>query len=123
MWQVGRDVDIEAPVVELVQRFRESFPVPWEALEHDHLGYILHAFHDGDEHVALVGLARGEANAAIPHENRRHTVVRRGGKSGFPRYLPIIMGVHVDRKSVVSGKSVSVRVDLGGRRIIKKKTK
>src|SRR3546814_13345613 len=28
----------------------------------------------------------------------------------------------VDRKSVVSGKSVSVRVDLGGRRIIKKKT-
>src|SRR3546814_18367636 len=27
-----------------------------------------------------------------------------------------------DRKSVVSGKSVSVRVDLGGRRIIQKKT-
>src|SRR3546814_18691792 len=29
----------------------------------------------------------------------------------------------VDRKSVVSGKSVSVRVDLGGRRIIQKKTR
>src|SRR3546814_18846431 len=28
----------------------------------------------------------------------------------------------VDRKSVVEGKSVSVRVDLGGRRIIKKKS-
>src|SRR3546814_14426464 len=28
-----------------------------------------------------------------------------------------------DRKSVVSGKSVSVRVDLGGRRIMKKKKK
>src|SRR3546814_19766435 len=28
-----------------------------------------------------------------------------------------------DRKSVVSGKSVSVRVDIGGRRIIKKKNK
>src|SRR3546814_18783641 len=28
-----------------------------------------------------------------------------------------------DRKSVVSGKSVSVRVDLGGRRIIKNKNK
>src|SRR3546814_11578556 len=27
----------------------------------------------------------------------------------------------IDRKSVVEGKSVSVRVDLGGRRIIKKK--
>src|SRR3546814_19725026 len=31
-------------------------------------------------------------------------------------------GSYTDRKSVVSGKSVSVRVDLGGRRIIKKKT-
>src|SRR3546814_16280318 len=29
----------------------------------------------------------------------------------------------VDRKSVVSGKSVSVRVDIGGGRIIKKKQK
>src|SRR3546814_19265176 len=29
----------------------------------------------------------------------------------------------IDRKSVVEGKSVPVRVDLGGRRIIKKKTK
>src|SRR3546814_15100388 len=28
-----------------------------------------------------------------------------------------------DRKSVVYGKSVSVRVDIGGRRLIKKKTK
>src|SRR3546814_13945465 len=30
-------------------------------------------------------------------------------------------GVSLDRKSVVSGKSVSVRLVLGGRRIIKKK--
>src|SRR3546814_13346250 len=30
-------------------------------------------------------------------------------------------GYVLDRKSVVSGKSVSVRVDLGGRRVIKKK--
>src|SRR3546814_20738963 len=32
-------------------------------------------------------------------------------------------GQRTDRKSVVSGKSVSVSVDLGGRRIIKKKKK
>src|SRR3546814_18488462 len=31
-------------------------------------------------------------------------------------------GLEGDRKSAVSGKSVSVRVDLGGRGIIKKKT-
>src|SRR3546814_19185724 len=33
------------------------------------------------------------------------------------------LGDGKDRKSVVSGKSVSVRVDLGGRRIVKKKMK
>src|SRR3546814_12634461 len=33
------------------------------------------------------------------------------------------LGLLGDRKSVVEGKSVSVRVDLGGRRIIKKKNK
>src|SRR3546814_12317827 len=32
-----------------------------------------------------------------------------------------IISIVQDRKSVVQGKSVSVRVDLGGRRIIKKK--
>src|SRR3546814_11680450 len=36
--------------------------------------------------------------------------------------LPFARGIiHLDRKSVVSGKSVSVRVDLGGRRILTQK--
>src|SRR3546814_17257187 len=35
---------------------------------------------------------------------------------------PLTDGLGPDRKSVVSGKSVSVRVDRGGRRISKKKT-
>src|SRR3546814_15460915 len=44
------------------------------------------------------------------------------GSKAQLRYPPHLD--HIDRKSVVSGKSVSVRVDLGGRRIItKKKTK
>src|SRR3546814_12487978 len=34
-----------------------------------------------------------------------------------------LMAAQRDRKSVVEGKSVSVRVDFGGRRIIKKKTR
>src|SRR3546814_21065686 len=36
-------------------------------------------------------------------------------------FPPRQIGTFIDRKSVVSGKSVSVRVDLGGRRILKKK--
>src|SRR3546814_19203100 len=35
--------------------------------------------------------------------------------------VPLPLNTTTDRKSVVSGKSVSVRVALGGRRIIKKK--
>src|SRR3546814_15889797 len=45
-------------------------------------------------------------------------------QSGIPFELGIIRSHYVgrtDRKSVVSGTSVSVRVDIGGRRIIKKK--
>src|SRR3546814_16856937 len=45
----------------------------------------------------------------------REIVERAGGT------LTIENGAQGDRKSVVEGKSVSVRVDLGGRRIIKKK--
>src|SRR3546814_14474046 len=45
--------------------------------------------------------------------------------AGAPsRLLPILFGerAHRERKSVEEGKRVSVRVDLGGSRIIKKKT-
>src|SRR3546814_13498366 len=52
----------------------------------------------------LAGLARSEAGAVAP------TVALS------------LFGL-IDRKSVVEGKSVSVRVDLGGCRIIKKKKK
>src|SRR3546814_13863568 len=49
-----------------------------------------------------------------PHPPRLYR--RRGHRPRHLRLLP-------DRKSVVSGKSVSVRVDLGGRRSIKKKNR
>src|SRR3546814_11213926 len=44
-----------------------------------------------------------------------------GGKGEHHRAGAKVKDVAEDRKSVVSGKSVSVRVDLGGHRIIKKK--
>src|SRR3546814_11500876 len=62
--------------------------------------------------------------------------VTAGAMKGVTRHAPVVAArkyfmreMHdaglssgtIDRKSVVSGKSVSVRVDLGGRRIIKKK--
>src|SRR3546814_11376550 len=50
----------------------------------------------------------------------RHQQVR-GDVLFLPRLERALFAAPGDRKSVVSGKSVSVRVDLGGRRIIKKK--
>src|SRR3546814_15210663 len=45
------------------------------------------------------------------------------GRTGGPISPASAVRGRKDRKSVVSGKSVSVRVDLGGRRILKKKKK
>src|SRR3546814_7593915 len=54
----------------------------------------------------------------IRHHSLHHSVNYEATRCNYANSLIVI-----DRKSVVSGKSVSVRVDLGGRRIIKKKNK
>src|SRR3546814_16217659 len=76
---------------------------------------------------------RGELRVDIPvvisnHADLRESVERFGVRF---EHVAIDAATHAqgeakmlaDRKSVVEGKSVSVRVDLGGRRIIKKTNK
>src|SRR3546814_17022902 len=58
------------------------------------------------------GTPSPEANA-IPGPGSRILAIEAGESA-------IVSNAPVDRKSVVEGKSVSVRVDLGGRRTIKK---
>src|SRR3546814_739551 len=62
-----------------------------------------------------------------PHPRARgggdHHWLYRKARSREHRPRPRRLRRHQDRKSVVSGKSVSVRVDLGGSRSIKKKKK
>src|SRR3546814_19780561 len=66
------------------------------------------------------GVSRQPVDEDRPFGRRRRIEVKsRGDRVGI-----VERGggdVDLDRKSVVEGKSVSVRVDLGGRRIIKKK--
>src|SRR3546814_20975534 len=74
-------------------------------------------------------LSTGRADP--PTASRSSPSIEPGHRAGFCRFRSFPMAeffTHFsclldvgDRKSVVSGKSVSVRVDLGGRRIIKKK--
>src|SRR3546814_14083201 len=67
----------------------------------------------------LRGMHRRQPRLLLGHRNlvehqARHDRVGRSS-ADVPREAAL------DRKSVVSGKSLSVRVDLGGRRILKKK--
>src|SRR3546814_11535023 len=57
----------------------------------------------------LLGLMNGKIDLVFEHEGRYHVLDYKSNTLGE------------DRQSVVEGKSVSVRVDHGGRRIIKKK--
>src|SRR3546814_11035767 len=70
-----------------------------------------------------------EAIRAPPHaveiaiSDRRAHRPASGLRSARRPRAPPDSGPQRDRKSVVQGKGVSVRLDIGGRRIIKKKTK
>src|SRR3546814_18363508 len=90
---------------------------------------------DGEDFVIRNGDMR--FNRALYGTNTAFRV-EAGDLPEFALYLPGVGGnfhlgvvgggqskwlTEADRKSVVSGKSVSVRVDLGGRRIIKTKKK
>src|SRR3546814_13664467 len=65
------------------------------------------------------GPPKPQASCALPategQEIRTDSEMVRTAREGVMEFL--------DRKSVVEGKSVAVRVDLGGSRIIKKKNK
>src|SRR3546814_18225064 len=75
----------------------------------------------------LQGRRRAVGLAQILHQHQRSPIRRRGQqRHDNNRQESHWRAEHagrngLDRKSVVEGKSVSVRVDLGGRRIIKKK--
>src|SRR3546814_7156019 len=65
----------------------------------------------------------GSINAFIASE-REHMTRYRNTLADMAHSLKTPLAViRADRKSVVSGKSVSARVDIGGRRILKKKKK
>src|SRR3546814_18481972 len=75
-----------------------------------------HMFAIRKDRVSFTGLAKGASVLALGFATSAvaQTTTTQDPAASTPREAR-------DRKSVVEGKSVSVRVDLGGRRIIKKK--
>src|SRR3546814_19635558 len=71
---------------------------------------------DGEEAIDVLHVVDVQRAGRLVEQQPVLQVVVLGDGVGLARVEQVL-----DRKSVVSGKSVSVRVDLGGRRIIKKK--
>src|SRR3546814_17737607 len=98
---------------------------PYTTLFRSSLGRALGGGRQGRRHRSrylLIGFSPHEAcppriMRARFLQDDRGSRVRRRDRAPSAR----TRGAGEDRKSVVKGKSVSVRVDLGGRRIIKKK--
>src|SRR3546814_12382881 len=67
----------------------------------------------------LGGAVTGAAKAA----KVRPLLIRRAGRRAPAEGVRVFAAFAVDRKSVVSGKRVSVRVNIGGSRILKQKDK
>src|SRR3546814_11549685 len=72
--------------------------------------------------LPIWSLSARSRSPATGLQSDRHPVFPSAAETGAHRPTAIRHS-DADRKSVVKGKSVSVRVDLGGRRIIKKKIK
>src|SRR3546814_11261880 len=85
----------------------------------------------GRLHELLAPNSINQGSGKGEHDQYRNHIKKFPGQQGTPllqcsiiRWLAILFLCPLeDRTSVVSGKSGSVRVDLGGRRIIKKKKK
>src|SRR3546814_19503951 len=84
------------------------------------------------EHIDVSVVALLENDNSVSQDLRRRAanrlttvpVYRRDEAAAISRIrLEVLGSVLQDRKSVVEGKSVSVRVTLGGRRLLKKKKK
>src|SRR3546814_19356287 len=67
----------------------------------------------------MAGMAIAVVTTLVTHELANPIEVI--GAIAIGAAIGLVMARKIDRKGVVWGKSVSVRVDIGGRRIIKKK--
>ena len=95
--------------VEGVEVAAVGLPGPVQA-GHDGVGRdVLHRLHDLGQEAAVLGLARGEAHAAVAEHDRGHPVPARRGGDGIPRQLGVEMGVDVDE---ARGHVLAVGVEL-----------
>ena len=90
------DIEIIGTCLERIEVVLEGLPVPWQAFgEHD-LRDVLDTLHELDQHVALLRLARREADTAVADHGRRDAIPGRGRNLARPRDLRIVVGMKID---------------------------
>ena len=96
MRNLRRDIQSARQLVQRVEIFGEGLPLPINAFGQSGARNILHALHQVDEPVMLIGLGGRKADAAIAHHGGGDAVPTRRAEIGVPRHLPVIMGVNID---------------------------
>ena len=106
---LGGDVDGAGHLLERVEVLAEGLPPPVDALVERGAGDVLDRLHELDEEVLLAGPQRGEADAAVAHDDRGRAVPRRRRHLGVPGDLAVVVGVDVDP---AGGDEIAAGVDL-----------
>ena len=90
--------DVHHPrlAVDGVQVLGEGLPLPGDAGRHRRGGDVLDGVEQVQQPVALGGADRGEAHAAVAHDDGRDAVVAGGVEVRVPRDLGVHVGVDVD---------------------------
>jgi len=90
------EIDVALALFERVEIVGEACPVERHAGGHHDMRNVLHPFHQADHEILVPFPARGEADAAIPHDDGGDTMVRGRRHPAFPGDLTVIMSVDVD---------------------------
>jgi hypothetical protein len=91
----GADVDVACSPVERAEVLVEALPFPGDALVQGRPRDVLDPLHQLDQSLVVPGPDRGEADAAVAHDDGRHAVPRRGRELAVPGRLAVVVGVNV----------------------------
>ena len=93
---LGAEVDVAGPLVEVVEVLGEGLPRPRQAFVQRRAGDVLDALHQLDQPLVIGRADGGEADAAVAHHDRGDAVPARRRQLDVPRRLAVVVGVDVD---------------------------
>src|SRR5262249_26296853 len=92
-----RKIDVVPATFRRVEIVGKALPIPGKPLSHHDAWNVLDAFHHADEKLAILGMARRKANAAIAHDHGGHAMRRGRCKTIGPDHLAVVVSVDVDK--------------------------